>query len=321
MMFTSPEPGIRSICGIPKERGIAMGIAVSSWSMNRAFFSGEMDMVSFIRAAREEFGVDGIETVHWMIPRKPELVENVRKAASLFGSKDPEEQKKAGEMFMESMGALSLTFPDNLGEVKDALAKYGIRVLNMPIDYGNISQPDEAKRKADLDVIRMWIDVASELGSRGARVNTGSQPEGMFDLGITAASYRELAEYAASKGVALILENHGGMSADPDNILKLFKMVDHPNFRICPDFGNFRDEIRYEALEKIFTLNPILVHAKTYDFNDRGEHDRFDFDKCMEIAGKHGYNGWYSVEFEGFSGDQPDGIRRTIAMLKRHLPA
>jgi sugar phosphate isomerase/epimerase len=297
-----------------------MRIGVSSWSMNRAFFKGEMDIISFIRAAREEFGVDGIETVHWMIPNMPEQVENVAKAASLFGSTDPAVQKKAGEMFMESMGAISRTFPANLDKVKEALAKYDIKVLNMPIDYGNISQPDDGKRREDLSVIRMWIDVAAQLGSGGARVNTGSQPEGMFDLKITAASYRELAEYAATKGMALILENHGGMSADPDNILKLFKMVDHPNFRICPDFGNFADDIRYEALEKIFTLEPILVHAKTYDFNDRGEQDKFDFGRCMEIAGKHHYDGWYSVEFEGWTGDQPDGIKRTIALLKRHQP-
>ncbi len=297
-----------------------MRIAVSSWSMNRAFFKGEMDMVSFIRAAREEFGVDGIETVHWMIPSMPGEVANVARAASLFGSKDPEERKMAGGMFMESMGALSRTMPSNLDEVKDTLKKYDIRVLNMPIDYGNISQLDEEKRKEDLAVIKMWIDVASVLGSSGARVNTGSQPEGVFDLQITAASYRELAEYAALKNVVLVLENHGGMSADPDNILKLFEMVDHPNFRICPDFGNFSDEIRYEALEKIFSLSPVLVHAKTYDFNDRGEQDKFDFDKCMGIAKKHHYDGWYSVEFEGQTGDQPDGIKRTIAMLTRYLP-
>ena len=36
----------------------------------------------------------------------------------------------------------------------------------MPIDYGNISQLDEKKRKADLEVIKMWIDVAAELGSK-----------------------------------------------------------------------------------------------------------------------------------------------------------
>jgi len=295
-----------------------MKIAISSWSMNRAFFKGEMNMVAFIRMAREEYGVDGIEAVHWMVPDMPEAAANVDKAFRLFGSQDPAEREMAGKMFGESMQALSQAVPANIAEVKAALEKYRIEVRNMPIDYGNISEPDESIRRADLAVIKLWIDVAAMLGSKGARVNTGSQPDGMFDLSITADSYRELAEYAATKNVALVLENHHGMSADPDNIVKLFKMVDHPNFRICPDFGNFADDIRYEALDKIFGLDAMLVHAKTYDFNAEGGQDKFDFDRCMGIAKKHGYDGWYSVEFEGWTGDQADGIRRTIDMLKHH---
>ncbi len=295
-----------------------MKIALSSWSMNRAFFKGELNMVQFIQMAREEFNVDGIETVHWMVPDMPVQQGNLAKAFGMFGSKDPEEQKKGGELFIGSMGPLSQGVPNNIKEIKSALEKYNIQVLNMPIDYGNISQLDKTARDADLSIIKIWIDVASMLGSKGARVNTGNQPKGVFDLTITADSYRELAEYAATKNVALVLENHGGMSADPDNILKLFKMVNHPNFRICPDFGNFASEIRYEALDKIFELDPILVHAKTYDFNEQGEQDQFNFDQCMAIAKKHGYEGWYSVEFEGWTGDQPEGIRRTIELINRN---
>jgi sugar phosphate isomerase/epimerase len=294
-----------------------MKIAVSSWSMHRDFFQGKINMVEFIKKAKEDFGVDAIETVHWLIPHVPEIQEQVAKAFASFGSEDPEERGKAWGILGKAMHQLSTKKPDNLEEVKAALDKYGVKVVNMPIDYGNISQLDDEKRKADLEVIKLWIDVAAELGSKAARVNTGQQPEGVFDLSITAASYRELAEYAETKNVVLILENHGGMSADPDNILKLFEMVDHPNFRICPDFGNFEDDIRYEALDKIFGLNALLVHAKTYDFDEQGNHPKFDFDKCMDIAKKHGFDGYYSIEFEGW-GDQVDGIKRTIELLKKH---
>ena len=295
-----------------------MKIGVSSWSMHRSFFQGEINMVEFIKKAKEEFGVDAIETVHWLIPHKPEIQGNVTKAFSMFGSQNPEDRQKAGQILSTAMYDLSSKIPDNIDEVKAALEKYGVKVLNMPIDYGNISEIDDEKRKADLKIIKLWIDVAAILSSAGARVNTGHQPEGVFDLSITAASYRELAEYAEQKNVALVLENHGGMSADPENILKLFKMVDHPNFRICPDFGNFKDDIRYEALDKIFALDAILVHAKSYDFNENGEHTSFDIGKCMEIAKKHNFNGYYSVEFEGH-GEQVDGITRTIELLKKYL--
>jgi sugar phosphate isomerase/epimerase len=38
----------------------------------------------------------------------------------------------------------------------------------------------------------------------------------------------------------------------------------------------------------------------------------------MNTAKKHGYDGWYSVEFEGETGDQPDGIRRTVELLEQN---
>lgn len=297
-----------------------MKIGVSSWSLNKEFIENRINMVDFIRIVKEEFGVDAIETVHWMVGgATPETLGQLKFALEQFSSqnRDPEKIQAAIEAFVTALEVISKNKPGNLEEVKAALDKYEVKVLNMPIDYGNISGLDEEKRKADLAVIKTWIDVAAFLGSKGARVNTGHQPEGVFDLSITAGSYRELAEYAEKKGVALVLENHGGMSADPKNILKLFEMVNHPNFRICPDFGNFDPEIRYDALDMIFN-NPILIHAKTYEFDEKGDHVQFDFGRCMDIAKKHNYDGYYSVEFEG-PGDQYEGIGKTIAILKRYL--
>ena len=274
---------------------MCMKIGISSWSMNKAFIENGMTMVDFVRVVKEEFGADAVEMVHWMVGNiNAEDAEKMKFAFEQFSNpdKDPEKIQKAIGGFMEVMKDVSLNKPDNLEEVKMALEQYGVKVLNMPIDYGNISGLDEDVRKSDLAVIKSWIDIAAYLGSEGARVNTGQQPEGVFDLSITADSYRELAEYAQTKDVALIMENHGGMSADPKNMLKLFEMVDHPNFRVCPDFGNFDPEIRYEAIDMIFN-NPILVHAKTNEFDEDGNHVQFDFGKCMEIAKKHQYDGYY----------------------------
>jgi sugar phosphate isomerase/epimerase len=293
-------------------------IAVSSWSLHNEFFQGKIDMIDFIRIAKEEFRVDTIEMVHWMVCElKSEDREIIKSVGDISKLKTNEEKMGAFGKIFGVLNKVSLDFPKNLDKIKAALEQYGVQVANMPLDYGNISQLDEEKRKADLEVIKMWIDVAAALGCKGARVNTGSQPEGVFDLSIPAASYRELAEYAETKGVAIVLENHGGMSADPKNILKLFEMVNHPNFRICPDFGNFAPEIRYEAIDMIFN-NPILVHAKSYTFDEKGNDTVIDYNKCMEIARKHNYEGYYSVEFEG-EGSQFEGVQKTITLLKRYI--
>jgi hypothetical protein len=62
-----------------------------------------------------------------------------------------------------------------------------------------------------------------------------------------------------------------------------------------PDFGNYSDDIRYEALRKIMPF-AYQVSAKTIDFDDQMNHISFDFDQCMQISVKSGFQGIYSVE-------------------------
>jgi len=40
--------------------------------------------------------------------------------------------------------------------------------------------------------------------------------------------------------------------------------------------------------------------------------------RCVNILKQEGFNGYYSVEFEG-QGDQREGVKKTIALLKRYL--
>jgi len=208
--------------------------------------------------------------------------------------------------------------PEYLAEVKGALEEAGVSVVNMPIDVGNISLRNPDWRAEDIAEIKTWIDVAEYLGSPCARVNSG-QPQDIehFDLQITINSYKELAAYCASKGMTLLLENHGGISADPRNIIKLVEGVASPAFKLCPDFGGFKEEVRYKGLKMMFP-HAVMVHAKTFDFNEVGEQDRYDFGRCMEIVKASGYDGPISIEFVG-KGDEYEGIALTKALIERYL--
>ena len=35
----------------------------------------------------------------------------------------------------------------------------------MPVDFGDIGNPDETARKSDIEMLKLWIDIAAELGS------------------------------------------------------------------------------------------------------------------------------------------------------------
>jgi sugar phosphate isomerase/epimerase len=203
-----------------------------------------------------------------------------------------------------------------LDEIKNNLVAYKIGFANMPIDTGNISQTDPEKRQFDLERIAGWMAVASYLGAEAVRVNTGA-PEAGWDISITVDSYKKLAKVAQDYNMLLLIENHGGVSSRPEAMIQILEQTAAPNLKLCPDFGNFPDETRYEDLTRIMPYG-YMLHAKTYDFDSAGNHPSFDFARCMQIAKDAGFRGTISVEFEG-SGDQYDGVEKTLALVKKNL--
>lgn len=262
-----------------------MQLAVSSWSLRshinnempwtgRRVGSDEFSVYYFPRFVKETFGVGAVEICEMHVPR-----------------------------------------PDarHLDKLTEGLRESGVRLVNMPIDLGDISQEDAEKRAHDLKLIKFWIDVAAYLGSPMARVNSGS---GSLESAL--AGYKELAEYGAGVGVRIVLENHGGLSADLGNLERMLT-ESGPNFGACPDFGNFPEEKRYEGLE-LMAPHAVMAHAKTYDFDSNGQFTDFDFARCLSIIQNSGYDGYLSVEFEG-KGPQREGVEHTIQLIRQIEPS
>ena len=88
---------------------------------------------------------------------------------------------------------------------------------------------------------------------------------GKLDLSICIASYRELAEYGVAKNVAVTMENHGGATEQPEACVEIFQGVNHPNFQLTPDFGNFHlGEDMYRGIDMMFACGkPLCSHMKT----------------------------------------------------------
>lgn len=210
--------------------------------------------------------------------------------------------------------------PDSgrLDQLLNVVAATGSTIVNIPVDVGNISRRDERARAHDVGLIESWVDVASYLGVPTIRVNAGHQ-EGPLDLSITIASYRQIAGFAEAKGVKIGLENHGGISADPRNVVEIVEAVGRDRFGTLPDFGNFSPEARYDGLAALVPY-ALVVHAKTYDLDAAGNVPEFDFPRCLTIVRDAGYDGYLSIEFEG-DGDQYDGVQRTIELIRRVDPS
>lgn len=131
-----------------------------------------------------------------------------------------------------------------------------------------------------------------------ARKHRGD-PTGPFNLEITADSFRQLAEYGAQVGVKVLVENHGGHSLVPENLVAIIEAVDSPYLRSLPDFGNLPpgadEEARYALLRKLFP-HAHLVSVKGMVFDAQLNHTSYDIAACVRIGEELGFKGVYSAE-------------------------
>lgn len=253
-----------------------MKLAIASWSLHRQIPT-RIPLIQFPGICQEEFGVEAVEL---------------------------------NSPFFES------TKPAYLSRLRESISKRGMKVVNIAVDLGNIAHPDHARRNKDIEALKEWFTIGKLVDSPSIRVNAGweeSVDEAMMKRVI--GSYKELIKEAERMGMNLLIENHGGPSADPDNIVRIVKAVGSNNFGTCPDFGNFAPQIRYEALAKISPY-ALLAHAKTYKFDESGEEMTIDIKKCVDILKEAKFDGYLSIEYEG-EDDEYEGVKKTIALLKK----
>jgi len=206
-----------------------------------------------------------------------------------------------------------------LDTIKAALSRYNVRAITMPIDVGNISDIDTTKREKDIREIMRWIDAAAYIGIPAVRVNSGRQEPEVFDLQITINSYRTLVSYGKMINCKILMENHGGISADPGNIAKIVQGVNSNWFRLLPDFGNFDPTTRYVGLQTMLPMAAV-IHAETLDFDAQGRQTAYDYDLCMHLVARSGYQGPLSIEYEG-KGDQYEGIAKSRDLILSYMGA
>jgi len=117
--------------------------------------------------------------------------------------------------------------------------------------------------------------------------------------------------------IHLAIENHWGLSTNPDNILYVLNQIDSAHIGTCPDFGNFLPTQDKYACLKSLLPKAKLVHAKSYAFNEAGEETSIDYGGCMHLMKSSGYQGDVSVEYEG-AGDGIRGAVQTKTLIEKH---
>ncbi|HEU5102454.1 MAG TPA: TIM barrel protein, partial [Roseiflexaceae bacterium] len=194
-------------------------IAVSSWSLRQCLgpvhlnvrgpdgrktpftmdLPQTMSLLEFPRAARERLGLRAVEICQFQIPERT---------------------------------------PEYVDALKRALAEAEVELLNMPIDIGNIADPNPTYREEDLQEIEGWMRVAADLGARMVRVNASAGMPGTphAPLEVSVESLRRLGHTAHELGLQLLTENHGGITTDPEVVVQI---IEAAGVGLLLDIGNF----------------------------------------------------------------------------------
>ena len=164
----------------------------------------------------------------------------------------------------------------------------------------NFCVPVGPLREKNLQLVRDWVDRAAALQAPVIRIFAGNVPKGDDErvaVERTIECIKQSVEYAGKKGVILALENHGGITATPDQLLKLVKAVDSPWFGVNLDTGNFHTDDPYGDLAKLVPY-AVNVQVKT-EISRRGQKkEPADLAKFIEMLRKSRYSGYVVLEYE-----------------------
>ena len=231
-------------------------ISLAQWALVEEIRSGKWNTLDFPKIAREDFDINGIEFVN-----------------TLFEVPT-----------VEYLNILKRNATDN-----------GVQmVLIMIDDEGDGCASTKQERKQFEINHRKWIDIAQYLGCSAIRTNCRGEANISHKdaLKYAAESYNMLLEYAADANIKVLIENHGGVSNDPDFMIALMKEVDHPLFGAYPDWREPSNDFdNYTYLQKT------LPYAKGMSY--RNQPTEALTAKMIDLCIQNNYHGWYGIESNG----------------------
>ena len=211
-------------------------------------------------------------------------------------------------------------------EMAQKASDHGVVSHLMMLDgTGPIGSADPEVNASARESVKRWMGQAQILGCSMVRVNAEGEGEWQERAKRTAESLDQLAEVGESMGLAVVVENHGGLSSNGAWLAEVMSLANHPGVGTLPDFGNFRtgkddegNDVWYDRYQGVRELMPFAkaVSAKSYDFDESGNDTATDYNEMMKIVLDSGYRGYVGIEYEGRKLSEYDGIRSTKCLLE-----
>ena len=229
----------------------------------------------------------------------------------------------AADMGLDGVEPTSYYFPrdvtvDYLNRLKLHAFKLGLDISGTAVG-NNFCLPPGPARDEQIKLVHEWIDRAAELDAPVIRIFAGNVPRGQSEeeaVGWAVEGIKAVLPYAATKGIVLALENHGGITATPEQIFRLVKAIDAPNFGVNLDTGNFRGSDPYAEIAQLapYALN-VQIKTEIHRAGSRGNEEA-DLARLIGILREARYSGYVVLEYEA-AADPIKAIPEHIKVLRR----
>ena len=191
----------------------------------------------------------------------------------------------------------------------------------------NFTVADKDKRAADVEVIKRWVEIASQLGAPVLRVFADTQMRSKTWKDVApgktraevaayiADNLKECAEHGEKHGVVIGVQNHGDFLQTAEQQLELIGMV---NSKWC---GAIVDTGYYKTADPYVDM----AQAAPYAVNWQIKQSAFgaaspiplDLKRLFEIIRKSGYRGYVPVETLSVAGQAYDPFKIVPAFIEQ----
>jgi sugar phosphate isomerase/epimerase len=172
--------------------------------------------------------------------------------------------------------------------------------------YTKFSSLSDEERGQNLATIKRNVELATLVGAPYIRTFAGRLPEGTTleqHMPNMADCLKEAGDYAASKGVQILLETHDDWAL-PDNTLALFKKADSPGVALIWDIYN--SWVAGANIQDSFQkLLPYIKHTHVKDGMKTGHSElkllgegKMPWKQLADLFKGADYQGHHSVEWE-----------------------
>ncbi len=208
------------------------------------------------------------------------------------------------------------TRPAYLAALKGRCTRLGLDVSGTAVG-NNFCATNAQRLREQIDHVKRWIEHTSRLGGKTIRIFAGTVEPGDTEANARRRCVEAIGEvcaFAADFGVLVALENHGGITATPAQMLEIVRAVESEWFGVNFDTGNFHTADPYADLERIAPY-AVTVQIKTEIHRAGQPPEPADLRRLIGILRAANYRGYVALEYEAAE-DPRTAVPRALRTLR-----